>query len=191
MASSSCSSDLMAERIYAAISPRVTSWGLTVSRKLSPRLTARESETTWTARASLGSDARERPAGSLGRVGATLGLGTVADVATGGAVAAAMFAEPGVGLRTGVSVNGDAGSGVNLIAEVGRGAIVRAGMVFSGVVTVGNAVGVTITAEVGVVTGGGSVGAGWAEQPAQTSSNVVSRATAGLTTEIPIGPHQI
>lgn len=119
-----------------------------------------------------------------------LGLGTVADVATGGAVAA-MFAEPGVGLRTGVSVNGDAGSGVNLIAEVGRGAIVRAGMVFSGGVTVGNAVGVTITAEVGVVTGGGSVGAGWTEQPAQTSSNVVSRATAGLTTEIPIGPHPI
>ena len=64
-------------------------------------------------------------------------------------------------------------------------------MVFSGGVTVGNAVGVTITAEVGVVNGGGSVGAGWAEQPAQTSSNVVSRVTAGLTTEIPIGPHQI
>ena len=160
-----------------------------MSRKLSPRLTATASETTRTARASLGSNARESPAGSLGRVGATVGLGTAADGAAGGAamvaVAASAAADAGVGL------NADVGSGVNLVAEVGRGAIVRAGMVFSGGVTVGNAVGVTITAEVGVVTGGGSVGAGWAEQPAQTSSNVRSRANAGLTKEIPIGPHQI
>jgi len=83
------------------------------------------------------------------------------------------------------------GSGVNLVAEVGRGTVVRAGMVFGGGVFVGNAVGVTTTAEVGVVTGGTSVGAGWAEQPTQTSTNVRSRANACLTTEILIGPQQI
>ena len=89
----------------------------------------------------------------------------------------------------------DVGIGVGLVADVGRGTSVRAGMVFSGGVSVGNAVGVTTTAKVGVVAGGGSVGAGWAEHPAQTSSNVRSRAVAGRrgfsTTEIPIGPRQI
>ena len=101
----------------------------------------------------------------------------------------AVAAEPGVGLRA------DIGSGVNLVADVGRGAIVKAGMVFSHGVAVGNAVGAATPAEVGVATGGGSVDAGWAEQPAHTSGNVRSRAKAGrqgfLTTAIPIGRHQI
>ncbi len=97
---------------------------------------------------------------------------------------AAAAAGPGVGQRA------EVGSGVGGLADVGRGASVRAGMVFSGGVSVGNNGGVATTAEVGVVTGGGSVGTGWAEQPAQTSSNVRSRANAGLTTEIPTGHHQ-
>ncbi|MCH7728448.1 MAG: hypothetical protein IH991_18510 [Planctomycetes bacterium] len=117
-----------------------------------------------------------------------LGVGATVVGVSGGTVAAAT-AKPGVGLEA------EVGSGVGLAANVGRGAIVKAGMVFSGGVSVGNAVGLTTTAEVGVVTGGGSVGAGWAEQPAQTSSDVRISANAGrkgfLTAEIPIGLHQI
>ena len=158
-----------------------------MSRKLSPRLTATASETTRTARTSLGSNARESPAGSLGRVGATVGLGTASDGASGGA---AMVAVAAVAAEAVVGLNADVGSGVSLVAEVGRGAIVRAGMVFSGGVFAGNAVGVITTPDVGVVTGGTSVGAGWAEQPTQTSTNVRSTANACLTTEILIGPQQ-
>ena len=117
-----------------------------------------------------------------------LGVGAAVVGVSGGTVAAAATAKPGVGLEA------EVGSGIGRVADVGRGAIVKAGMVFSGGVSVGNAAGVATTAEVGVVTGGGSVGAGWAEQPAQTSSDVRISANAGrkgfLTAEIPIGPHQ-
>lgn len=166
-------------------------------RKLKPRLTDRESETTWTVWSSLGSNFWGPPAGSPDRVGATLGVGVaVAGNGTSGRAVVAAIADPGVGPRAG-GLNGDVGSGVNPAAAVGRGAIVRGEMVSRGGVSVANGAWVATTADMADAAGGGSVGsasvgAGWAEQPAKTRSNVGSRANAGRhefpITEIPFGP---